>query len=103
MRGRKFASNGMRQGATKHRTGVLDLKGSSVQPAFARGFRTTTHLSGLELADRGDLFWYLKFDPSARTIGPVLSCPGTNKARSGSSSPGREARNPSNQRAGLDL
>jgi len=38
MRGRKFASNGMRQGATKHRTGVLDLKGSSVNPRSRAGF-----------------------------------------------------------------
>ena len=75
MRGRKFASNGMRQGATKHRTGVLDLKGSSLNPRSRAGFAPppTLVVSGLELADRGDLFWYLKFDPSARPSD--LFCP----------------------------
>ena len=38
MRGRKFASNGMRQGATKHRTGLLDRMGSSVHGGSRAGF-----------------------------------------------------------------
>ena len=64
----------------------------------------TTHLSGLELADRGD-FLVPGIRPDSRTIGPVLSCPGTNKARSARVDivSAREARSPSNQRAGLDL
>ena len=106
MRGRKFASNGMRQGATKHRTGVLDLlKGSSVHGgvrSFARGFRTTTRLSGLELADRGDFSLYLKFDPTRGHLG--LFCPVQAQTRPDQGRwSAREARNPSNQRAGLDL
>ena len=81
---RKFASNGMRQGATKHRTGVLDLKGPSVDGGSrAGGFAPSpTHLSGLELADRGDLFWYLKFDPPARPSD--LLCPVQAQTRPGS-------------------
>ena len=35
---RKAASNGMRQGATKHRTGVLDRKGPSVHGGSRAGF-----------------------------------------------------------------
>ena len=44
---------------TKHQTGVLDRlipidspKGIECSRGFARGFRTTTHIIGLELADR---------------------------------------------------
>ena len=62
----------------------------------------TTHLSGLELADRGDFFWYLKFDPPARPSD--LFCPVQAQTRSDQGRwSSREARSPSNQRAGLDL
>ena len=71
--------------------------------APARQFhRREAGRGGLELADRGDLFWYLKFDPS-RGLSDLF-CPVQAQTRpdQGRES-AREARNPSNQRAGFYL